>query len=100
MALEASVEYLLLGSTPESNHRLPSRNMLSSRPVTAFTAGAFRQFFLRDDAFVVGILVKGVRDVRVAILASLAADILIVAGGLGQVRGCLRLCTDDSCQEK
>jgi hypothetical protein len=98
MALEASVQHLLLGNTRESNDRspVPSRNMLPSRPVTALTAGAFLQFLLRDDAFVVWIPVEGIRDFGVAVLAHHAADVLIIAGSFGQVRGCGRLRTSDS----
>src|SRR5262245_51995883 len=102
MALEASVQHLLLGNTRESNDRspVPSCNMLPSGPVTALTAGAFRRLLLRDDALVVGIPVENVRDIGVAILARDATDVFIIAGSLGQVRGCGFLCTCDSCRKK
>src|SRR5262249_19829339 len=98
MAREASVQHLLLGNSRESNDRppVPSRNMLPSRPVTALTAGAFRRLLLRDDALVMGVLVEGVRNIGVAILARPAADVFIIAGSLGQVRGCGFLRTSNS----
>src|SRR5262245_52287165 len=102
MALEASVQHLLLGNTRESNDRspVPSRNMLPSRPVTALTAGTFRRLLLRDDALVMRILVKGVRDIGVAVLARGATDIFIIAGSLDQVRGCGLLRTSDNRRKK
>ena len=102
MALEASVQHLLLRNTPESNDRfpVPCSNMLPSRPVTALTAGAFREFLLRDDALVVWIPVERIRDIGVAVLAHHAADVLIIAGSLGQVRRCGRLRTRDSQRKK
>src|SRR5262245_18756536 len=102
MALEASVQHLLLGNTRESNDRspVPSRNMLPSRPVTALTAGAFRRLLLRDNALVMGIPVEDIRDVGVTILARLAADVFIIAGSVGQGRGCGLLCTSHSCRKK
>ena len=102
MAREARVQHLLLGDSRESNDRtpVPSRNMLPSRPVTALTAGAFRQLLLRDDALVVWIPVEGIRDFGMASCAQIAADVFIIAGSLGRVRGCGRLCTSDSCRKK
>src|SRR5262245_52481829 len=102
MALEASVQHLLLGNTRESYDRasIPSRNMLASWPVTALTASAFRRLFLRDDALVVWIPVEGIRDFGVAILAHHAADVFIITGRLRQVRGCGLLCTSDNCRKK
>src|SRR5512133_3548047 len=102
MTLETSVQHLLLGDTRESNDRspVPSRNMLPSRPVTAFTAGALRRLLLRDDALVMRILVEGIRDIGVAILARGTTDVFIIAGSLRQVRGCRLLCTSDNCRKK
>src|SRR5262245_9340306 len=102
MALEASVQHLLLGNTRESNDRcpVPSRNMLPSRPVTALTARAFRRFLLRDDALVMWIPVESIRDIGVAVLAHLAADVLIIAGSLGQFPRSGRLRTRDSERKK
>ena len=102
MALEASVQHLLLGNSRESNDRAPiaSRNMLPSWPVTALTAGAFRQLLPRDDALVVWIPVESIRDFGVAILAHQTADVFILAGSRGQLRGCARLCTSDGCRKK
>ena len=102
MALEASVQHLLIGKTRESNDGspVPSRNMLPSRSMTTLTAGAFRQFLLRDDALVMWIFVEGIRDFGVAILARLAADVFVIAGSVHQVRGCRLLCTGDSCRKK
>ena len=80
MALEASVQHLLLGNARESNDRssVPSSNVLLSRPVTTLTAGAFRELLLRDDALVVWILVESIRDFRVAVLAHLTADVFFI----------------------
>ena len=98
MALEASVQHPFLGNTRERNDRapVPSRNMLPSRPVTALTAGAFRRLLLGDDALVVWIPVESIRDFGVAVLAHHAADVLIIAGSLGQVPWCGRLRARDS----
>src|SRR5262245_16984347 len=98
MALEASVQDLLLGDTRESGDRspVPSRNMLPSRPVTTLTAGAFRRLLLRDDALVMWIPVEGICDFRVAGLACHAADVFIIAGSPGQVCRRRRLCASDS----
>jgi hypothetical protein len=80
MALEASVQHLLLGNTPEGNYRapVPGRDVLTSRPMTTLTAGAFRELLLRDDALVVWILVESIRDFRVAVLAHLTADVFFI----------------------
>src|SRR5262245_60244451 len=102
MALQTSVEHLLLGNARESNDRcfVPGFDMLPSRPVAALTAGAFRRLLLRDDALVMGILVESVRDVGMATLARKAADVFIVTGSFGQVRGCGLLSTSDSYRKK
>src|SRR5262245_34265086 len=102
MAAEASVQNLFPGNTRESNDRcpVPGRYVLPSRPVTALTARAFRQFLLRDDALVVWISVEGIRDFGVASLAHLASHILIIAGSLGLVRGRRCLSTSDNRQNK
>src|SRR5262245_17001753 len=102
MAFQASVQHLLLGNARESNDicSVTSLNMLPSRPVAAFTAGAFRRLLLRNDALVMGIFIESVGDVGMAGLACLTADVFIVTfivtGSLGQVRGCRLLCTGDS----
>src|SRR5262249_4393975 len=106
MALQTSVKHLLFGNARESNDILAvaSFNMLTSRSVTAFTAGAFRRFLLRDNAFVMGILVESVCDVGVAALARHTADIFIVnfivTGRSDQGRRCRLLRTSDSYRKK
>lgn len=102
MALETSVQHLLPGNTGESNDRapIPSRNMLTSRPVTALTASALRQFLLRNDALVVWILVEVIRDFGVAVRALVAADVFIIARSLVLVRGCGFLPTSDNYRKK
>src|SRR5262245_21593638 len=101
MTLETSVEHLLPGDFRESNDHasVGCRNMLPSRPVTTLAAGAFRRFLLRDDALVVRILVKGIGDIGMAVLAHLAADVFIVTGSR-RVHPCRRLCTSDGCRKK
>src|SRR5262245_22851395 len=102
MALEASVQNLLLGNTRERSDRcpVPSRNVLPSRPVTTLTAGAFRRLLLRDDALVMGIPIKGICDFGMAGLACHAADVFIIAGSPGQVCGRRCLCASDSYGKK